>query len=84
MDGLREIAKEQINYSNIVYHTIAQREDVFSSLNAFIDEHQIEVIAMTRQNKSFIKRLFTGSLTKKMAYHSHIPLLAFHFKKDVQ
>lgn len=43
-----------------------------------ITGHKADVIAMTTRKRSFLDKLFSRSHTKKMAFHSNVPLLAFH------
>lgn len=53
-------------------------KDLEDGLTDAIDTYQAGLIAMTTSKKTFLERLFSGSDTKEMAYHSKIPLLAFH------
>jgi nucleotide-binding universal stress UspA family protein len=43
-----------------------------------ISAYNANIVAMTTRKRSFLEQLFSPSQTKKMAYHSKIPLLAFH------
>ena len=56
--------------------------DVQQGLEDFIDEQNIDVLAMTTRKRSFITRLFTRSMTRKFLFHSRIPLLVFHSYPD--
>jgi len=46
------------------------------SLQEYIREHQIDILAMITYPRSFWNRIFHPSLTKRMSYHTQIPLLA--------
>lgn len=66
------IPKEQITFDS-VYGT-----DKEEALDRYIDEQNADLLAMLTKKRNFFQRMFSSDLTKKMAYHSHIPLLAFH------
>lgn len=56
-------------------------EDVFLAISNYTDEVKADIIAMNLRSRSFMQKLFERSLTKRMAYHTHIPLFAFHSEK---
>jgi nucleotide-binding universal stress UspA family protein len=51
-------------------------EDFELAIADFCEENNIGIICMLTKKRSFLEQLFNPSLTKKMAYHSTIPLLA--------
>ncbi len=53
-------------------------EDLINSINAFIDTNNADLLIMVPQKHTFFWQLFHESSTKKMAFHSHVPLLAIH------
>jgi len=54
--------------------------DVQQGLEDFIDEQDIDVLAVTTQKRNFIARMFKKSMTRKFLFHSNIPLLIFQAK----
>jgi len=46
------------------------------SLQEYIREHDIDILAMITYPRNFWNRVFHPSLTKRMSYHTQIPLLA--------
>lgn len=50
-------------------------------LQEHIKDERPDMIAMSTQRRNLLERLFSKSTTQKMAYHSTIPLLAFHHKQ---
>lgn len=50
-------------------------KDFEESLQKHIRENEIDVLAMVPYKKGFLDRLFHPSTTKKMSYHTTIPLL---------
>jgi nucleotide-binding universal stress UspA family protein len=57
---------------------LIEGEDVLKGLQQFIDEKRIDIIAMTTHKRNFITRFLNPSLTRRMLFHTHTPLLAFH------
>lgn len=51
--------------------------DIQQGLEDFIEERQIDVLALTKQKRNFFTRLFKPSMTKKFLFQTHIPLLVF-------
>ena len=53
-------------------------EDLTDEINSFVDLHKCDWIAMIPHKHNFFSKLFNESNTKKMAFHTHIPLLSIH------
>ncbi|NNC95664.1 MAG: universal stress protein [Chitinophagales bacterium] len=64
--------------SGIVKFAMIEDEDVMHGLNRYIEENDVDMIAMLTHKKSLTEKIFSRSMTKKMAYHSEVPILAFH------
>lgn len=54
--------------------------DIQQGLEDFIDERNIDVLAVTMRKRNFFTRLFKPSMTKKFLFQTHIPLLVFQTK----
>lgn len=52
-----------------------ENEDLIEGINEFANEHQADLISMIPHRHNFIDLLFQRSISKKMAFHTHIPLL---------
>ncbi len=63
--------------SNTTFHII-ENEDVEQSILNFTEQNNTDVLAMLHYKKGFFEGLFTQSLTKKLAFHIKIPLLALN------
>lgn len=61
----------------ITFHTI-QSKDVEETMVDFIELHRINLFAMFNPKPGFWEGIFYTSLTKKMAWHLKVPLLALH------
>ncbi len=58
------------NYSNFY------GDDIEDGINKYIETKNIDILAMVPRKYTIFYRLFKNSLTKKMAFHIKIPLLA--------
>jgi nucleotide-binding universal stress UspA family protein len=63
-----------------VNHTVSfsKNEDITEGINNFVDKHGTDMIIMLPKRHSFFFRLFKEPNTKKMAFHTHVPLLTIH------
>jgi len=51
--------------------------DVLKTVDEYIHENDIDVLVMQTHKRTFFQKLFGVSYTKKMAFHTRIPLLSF-------
>lgn len=68
---------ELIKNHNIALHSISGY-DVEGIILNFIDLYKINMIAMHVYHKNFFEKLFQISLSKKLAFHVNVPILAIH------
>jgi nucleotide-binding universal stress UspA family protein len=85
LEDAREInfAEEKLRrkYSDLVIKTEHLSGRHFEeSINEYIDGNQIDLLVMTTHKRSFIESIFNRSLTRKMSYHSKVPILAIPVK----
>ncbi len=52
--------------------------DVDEAINLFATDRDINLIIVIQKDQSFMEKLFKTSRTKKMSYHSTIPILVIH------
>ncbi|MBA2612746.1 MAG: universal stress protein [Bacteroidetes bacterium] len=74
----KEVSRMRIqNYFEDLDHTHYYFEDtdIIHGLNEFIEEYEIDIVTMLPHRHNLFKRMFSESYTKKMAFHTHIPLL---------
>ena len=69
--------KVNIEYENISFHQLVGG-NVDYELEDFIEKNKVDLLALSMRKRNIFSKLFDRSLTKKMAYHSHTPLFAFH------
>jgi nucleotide-binding universal stress UspA family protein len=76
MDNLKNHFKTEYGDYNLVCD-LMQHEDVVQGLEDYIEEKDIDLIALTTHKRGVIERLFNPSLSKQMLFHTNIPLLVF-------
>ncbi len=52
--------------------------DVSDALDLFVKDWNIDLIISVKKNYTFLDRIFKTSHTKKMSFHSNIPILVMH------
>jgi len=55
-----------------------QYNDIGMGIRSFTEEYKIDVIVMIPHDHSFFSKLFKESMTKQLAFHTQLPLLAIH------
>lgn len=76
----KERIVSESNYANITYRLL-EDEDVYHGLHRYVEEFTPDMIAVSMRNRSLVQKIFSRSLTKRMAYHSHVPVLALHIRE---
>jgi len=59
------------------FHSI-KNDDVVLGINDFVNENNIDIVTMIPRSHNFIWNLFNEPTSKKMAFHSNIPILTLH------
>jgi nucleotide-binding universal stress UspA family protein len=52
--------------------------DLLDAISQFVSDKNIDLIVIVPRSNSFLSGLFKTSHTKKLAYHSHVPIVAIH------
>ncbi|MEI6265799.1 MAG: universal stress protein [Sphingobacteriia bacterium] len=63
------------------YHFTKNKEYV-DGVNEYADSHEVDMIISIPKRKGFFEKLFIKSTTKKLAFHTHLPLLVVHKQAD--
>lgn len=63
-------------YKNVITLVLVDN-DIDSALDHYVEISKADVLAMFTHELSFFEKVFDRSTTRKMAFHSRIPLLAF-------
>jgi nucleotide-binding universal stress UspA family protein len=71
--------KKNVFYKDISFK-IMKGVSKSKTFNEFVEEENIDLIAIVTRKKNIFIKMFNSSFTRKVAYHTHLPLLAFHTK----
>jgi nucleotide-binding universal stress UspA family protein len=77
MDGLMEYFKKAYGKTQVTY-SFVQPKNLLEDLDRLIKDRNINIISLTSHRRNIIDKLFRPSITKKLFYHTSIPLLVFH------
>ena len=64
--------------SNPNFIFLEKQGTVEDTINSFIEENQIDLLAVVKRNRTFFDRLMTSSLSNNLAFHATTPVLVFH------
>lgn len=62
------------------YHYITHK-DTAAGIMEFVEQHTVELLITVPKKHGFFESIFHRSLTKELAYHTHLPLLLY--KEDL-
>ncbi|MGZ4034609.1 MAG: universal stress protein [Bacteroidia bacterium] len=71
----------KIDYKNLSFQLL-ESKDIEKKLEQYVNQKSTSVLAISTKKKGLFEKLFGTSITKKLAYHSTIPLIAFHHKSE--
>jgi nucleotide-binding universal stress UspA family protein len=54
------------------------KQDFSQAINSFVEKNRIDHIVIFPKKHGLFESLFAANHTKKLAYHSHVPVLAIH------
>lgn len=77
MEGLMKYFAEAYNKKQVTYSFINEK-NLLADLDERIKEKNINILALTARRQGIFERLFRKNITKRLFYHTSIPLLVFH------
>jgi len=63
--------------SRPVTMSVLKGKSVTEAIEQFVEEKNVDMLALYKPRRKFIERVFHPSLTKRMAFHSKVPLFIF-------
>jgi nucleotide-binding universal stress UspA family protein len=57
-------------------HFLPDVTDIADEINDFVDSHDGAMLVMIPHHHNLLHRIFKGSTTKHLAFHTHVPILA--------
>ncbi len=67
--------ESKLNDVEHVYY-FPEKEDLVEAINEFVEDKQADMVAIIPHRYNLMERLFHKSISKEMAFHTHVPLLA--------
>lgn len=77
MKKFMDEVNQNILYNNMSFQLL-EGEDVEDALEKYLDDNSTSMLVMSTHHRSFFDKIFGKSITKHMAYHTNVPLMAFH------
>ena len=76
-EALKEKFKSAID-SGFLQMEIIESDNTEEVIAEYTTKNHVDLLAMLTHKKSFLDRLFEGSFTKRVAFHTDKPILIFH------
>lgn len=78
IDG-EKLSEWRSKYENepVSFHFITS-SSVEDAIFEFMDDEEIDLVVAVTRSRNFFEKLFSSSVTRKLSYHTDIPVLAFH------
>jgi nucleotide-binding universal stress UspA family protein len=67
---------QKTGYKNVVVRVMVNKQ-IDEAIDHYVDVIKADLLTMFTHERSFYEKLFDRSMTRKMAFHSKVPLLAF-------
>ncbi|MBN1790773.1 MAG: universal stress protein [Bacteroidales bacterium] len=77
MEGLMEYFRKSYGKSQVTYNFVSQK-NLLMDLDQLIRDKNINILSVTAHRQNIVDKLFKPNITKKLFYHTSIPLLVFH------
>lgn len=78
--GSRDLLAQELG-ERIVEFTVLRKDNIEDAITQEADKENAQMISAISKKYGFFERLFRRSITAKLAYHTHIPLLVLHEPK---
>lgn len=66
-----------VKYSNLFAECISET-DIVKTLHDYLSTNKVDLLVTATKKRNFIERIFDRSITQRLVFHTHIPLLALH------
>jgi nucleotide-binding universal stress UspA family protein len=76
MEGLMDYFRTSYGKTKVDYSFISQK-NLLEDLDKLILEKNIQILSITSHRRNILEKLFRPNMTKKLFYHTSIPLLVF-------
>ncbi len=66
-----------VSYPHLFSECISET-DIVKTLDEYLRDNKVDLLVTATKKRNFIERIFDRSITKKLVFHTHVPLLALH------
>lgn len=78
-EELQELEHLRQEFQGMDYQLeLVESEDAEEGILDFVEQEEVDILVAIPRQHGFFEGIFHSSITKKLALHSHIPLLAIH------
>ena len=77
LEGMREALCEKYPYAGFDCRLVHSK-NLPEAIDQFIQDNQIDVLALTTHRRNLLTRLFNPSIARKLVLHSKTPIFIFH------
>lgn len=78
MEGLKDYFQKIYQENSVECHILENKPDLLQAIDKYAKDNEINLISLTHRKRGLLEKIFKPSLTKKIFYHTEIPLLVFH------
>lgn len=75
LNRMKELEEQYKHEPNVSFEVI-EGMDLEKTIHRYLDENQMDLLAMMTHKRSFIEELFHYSIAKQLAYHARTPILS--------
>ncbi len=79
IESFSKAVVKETDYKHLYYYVLPHENDE-RGIDLFIKSVGGEMLVLSTRKRTFLERVFNASLTKQIAYHLSVPLLAYHTK----
>lgn len=70
--------RKSFDRRNMDFIFLEKESSLEETIHGFIQENNIDLLAVVKRNRGFFDRLVSSSLSNNLAFHSQTPILVFH------
>jgi nucleotide-binding universal stress UspA family protein len=80
MQKFMENVQAKVAYNNLSFQ-IFHSENIEQKLEEYLEEESTDLLVMSTHQRNLLDKIFGKSVTKNLAFHTTVPLMAFHYKR---
>jgi nucleotide-binding universal stress UspA family protein len=81
MENFIKRTNKKITYNNLSYEMLKGKQ-IEKKLEQYIKQKGADLMVTSTHHRSLLDKLFSKSITKKLAFHTSVPLMTYHITKQ--